>query len=107
MEEGTANPTGIGTANATANATTNDDGKCDSKCQSPKESFYTQCFRRFGAVHDIFMDASRPQIIGGVTIAYQMMTTNGQTGLTRGKWDSAKGKDSEVTAKPRQSYGVS
>ena len=56
-----------------------------------------------GAVHDNFMDASRPQIIGGVTIAYQMMTTNGKTGPTRGKWDSAKGKDSEVTAKPRQS----
>ena len=44
MEEGTANPTGIGTANATANATTNDDGKCDSKCKSRKESFDTQCF---------------------------------------------------------------
>ena len=38
-----------------------------------------------------------------VTIAYQMMTTNGKTGSTRGKWDSAKGKDSGVTAKPRQS----
>ena len=41
--------------------------------------------------------------VGDVTIASQMVTTNGKMGPTRGKWDSAKGKDSEVTAKPQQS----
>ena len=78
-------------ANATANA-------------SPVKNLSTHNVSDpLGAVHDNFMDASRPQIIGGVTIAHQMMTTNDKMGPTRGKWDSAKGKDLEVTAKPRQS----